>query len=284
METDRPIWRSRAWVVAVVVLLGTLGLLGVFGVEDGVSVRVTLAVAMAVVGTVVGWAVLRTRAQRRGYETELAAWSAERATQAERLRIARDLHDLASHGLGLITLRAAAARRAAGPGVERERQEALADIERVGREATTELRRMLTLLRTPGPAPLQPAETLAELPAIVRTATDAGLEVNLELGELGGVSAGAQLTICRIVREGLNNALRHAGPTRVRVVVRRDGDALVVRVRDAGAVPGWRPHPGASHGLDGLRERLAALDGALLAAPVDDGWLLAARIPDRTAA
>ncbi|GIM91863.1 sensor histidine kinase [Paractinoplanes toevensis] len=278
METDRPAWRSRVWIVAVTVLV-LLGLaLTTTGFATPASAWATLAAVAGFTVAVVGWALIRTNAQRRRYEDELAAWAAERAAQGERLRIARELHDLASHGLGLITVRAAAAGAVTGPAGEAERVAALSDIERVSRQATTELRRMLAVLRTSGPAPLRPGDTLDDLPAIVEAA---GMTATLEVEKLGDVSPGVQLTVCAIVREALHNTLRHAGPVGARVAVHRDGDTIIVSARDDGPRPGWRPQPGAGHGLHGLRERVQALDGTLRAGPADDGWLLAARIPDR---
>ena len=201
MDTaDRPVLRSRAWIVAAAVLATVLLVLATVGVD-----QVPFAIAASVTAfllscAVVAWAFVRSARQWRAHEDELTAWAAERAAAAERLRIARDLHDLASHGLGLITVRAAAARTADGPGAEAERAAALADIERAGREATTELRRMLAVLRDEGePAPLRPAASLDDLPGILDRAREAGVDARLEVGDLGEVSAGVQLTVCAAV-------------------------------------------------------------------------------------
>lgn len=281
MQTDRPRWRSRAWNAALVLLGALLVALAVTGFDDAASLRAILVVTLAVALAVVAWAVATTRAHRRRYEEELTAWAGERAAQVERLAIARDLHDLASHGLGLITVRAAAARAVAGPVADGERSAALADIEVASREAMVELRRMLTVLRSPGQAPLAPAETLLDLPGIVENANRAGLRVTLEMGELGEVTPGVQVAVCAVVREALNNTLRHSGPSRVSVGVTRRGRDVVVSIQDAGGGSGWQPHPGAGHGLDGLRERISALDGVLEAGPAEDGWRVLARIPDQ---
>ncbi|GAA0469017.1 hypothetical protein Ade02nite_31880 [Paractinoplanes deccanensis] len=225
------------------------------------------------------WAIRRWRADRADYEARLTAWAASEAVLAERLRIAGDLHDVVSHGLGLITVRAAATRHAGKPA---EVDAALADIEEASRTATAELRRMLTVLRGPATGePRTPADTLESLPEIVRAATVMGLRPHLTTGDLGTVSPGVQLAVCRAVREGLSNAARHAGPTDVRIGVHRDGAAVTVTVADGGPGPaGWRAAPGAGHGLLGLRERITALGGTLRAGPVDGGFRLTARIPD----
>ncbi|QIM17454.1 histidine kinase [Leucobacter insecticola] len=256
-------------------------MMSVVGFESPTVGTVILALMIAAAVFVTVWTLLRTRAQRRRYEEELASWAGERATQAERLRIAADLHDLVSHGLGLITVRAAAARGVTASHGDDERALALADIERVSRETTTELRRMLTVLRDPGAAPLRPGDTLNDLPEIVRTACAAGLTAELDVAELGELSSGVQLTICAVVREGLANTLRHAGPAHAQVEVRRDGATIAVEIRDSGAAGGWQSRPGAGHGLDGLRERVGALGGSLHAAPHEHGFQILARVPEK---
>lgn len=287
MDTGRPTWRSRAWLVAATVLLvlalgfGMVATPVPSGMDRPAAAWGAVIVAVAVTVSVLGWALLRTGAQRSRYEDELAAWAAERATQTERLRIASDLHDLVSHGLGLITVRAAVARTITGPGGDTERSDALADIEHVSRGTTTELRRMLTVLRDPGAPPLRPVDTLTDLPAIIQAATAAGLTTTLGLDELGEVSPGVQLTVCAVVREGLNNTIRHAGPTRVHICLHRDGEAIIVDVQDTGPRAPWQPRPGAGHGLDGLRERVTVLGGALRAEAAEAGFRLTARLPDR---
>ncbi|WP_211339103.1 sensor histidine kinase [Salana multivorans] len=278
---DRPVLRSRVWPIALGGLAVLIAVLATVGVDHPPATTVTLAFTLVVTAVVLTWAALRTRAQRRDYEHELTAWAAERAVHAERLRIARDLHDLASHGLGLVTLRAAAARTVAGPDGDAERVQALADIERAGRRATHELRRMLTVLRDPeAEAPLRPADTLADLPAIVAATGATGVRATLTDASAGSVTAGAQVAVCAVVREGLANVARHAGPTAARVDVRREPGGVVVVVDDDGPVPGWRPHPGAGHGLAGLAERVAAMDGTLEAGTRGSGFRLAARLPD----
>jgi signal transduction histidine kinase len=274
--------RSRVWLTAVVVLAAVGAILAMVGVERPVAVVLSVLVAGCVAFAVLTWALVRSGQQRRAYEEDLTAWAAEHAAQAERLRIARDLHDLASHGLGLITVRAAAAQTLDGSSGDAERTRALADIERTGRAATTELRRMLGVLRAPGSetAPLRPAETLADLTGIVEAARVGGVTAALAVEELGDVSAGVQLTVCAVVREALANTARHAGPAAARVAVRRAGGAVSVIVEDDGPAPGWQPHPGAGQGLTGLGERVATLGGALRAEPAGPGFRVTARLPD----
>ncbi|WP_051800022.1 sensor histidine kinase [Catenuloplanes japonicus] len=244
----------------------------------GVEGPAVFVVPPLIVGGAVGaafWSVRRARADRAAYEARLTAWAATEAVLAERLHIARDLHDIVSHGLGLITVRAAATRHLPKSG---EVEAALTDIEETSRQATAELRRMLTVLRSP--ATHTPVDSLDDLPAIVENAARAGLRATLTVDELGTVSPGVQVAVARTVREALSNAARHAGPTDVRVHVYRDGPHVVTTVADAGPAPGWRATPGAGHGLAGLRERVTSLDGVLAAGRVEAGFRVSARIPD----
>lgn len=280
---DRPSWASRAWLVAAGVFVLLLLMLLALG-QDAPYLFVALTLILAAAAGVTTWALLRTRAERRSYEERLIEWAAERAVQAERLRIARDLHDLASHGLGLMTVRAATANLTEDHDGT-ERRQALTDIERVGRETTTELRSMLALLRTGGdtPAPLHPVDTLTDLPGIIDNARRAGLAVTLQQGDLAAVPAGIQLAICSVVREALANASHHAGPTTVQISIERTATGVTVDVLDNGPVPGWRTGTGTGNGLRGLRERLAVYDGTLTSGPTDAGFRLLAHIPEDAA-
>lgn len=279
-SAERPTWRSGVWLTAATLLAVLLSLLVVTGAVGSAAVIVPLVIATAAVAVLV-WALSRSRRDRRRFEDRLTAWASERAVHGERLRIARELHDVVSHGLGLVTLRAAAANLVPGQGGDAERVAALADIERVARETTTELRRLLAVLRTPGDeVPLSPAATLADLPQIVARAATVGLVGTLDVSDLDRVSPGVQLAVCAVVREGLANVARHAGPTEVRVRAYRDRDAVVVSVDDDGPGVGWQPQPSSGHGLTGLRERVAAVGGTLSAGPAGPGFHLAAWLPD----
>ncbi len=284
MERDgRPAWTSRAWLSAAGVLVVLLLVTLMLGRESS-SLVAALCLIVAVAVATTAWALLRTRAQRRTHEDRLTDWAAERAAQGERTRIARELHDLASHGLGLMTVRAATA-NLTGDSDDAERRQALSDIEGLGRQAMTELRRLLTVLRSDedGPASLRPVDSLADLPGIVDGARGAGLAITLDHGDLGEVSSGAQLAVCAVVREALANTLQHAGPTTVHLAIERAGGVVSVDVRDDGGAPGWRAHPGTGLGLRGLRERLAAHHATLTAGPEGGGFRLLAQIPEHGA-
>ncbi|MEV4465860.1 histidine kinase [Micromonospora echinofusca] len=233
------------------------------------------------------WAIVRLRVERAEHKAAMARRDAAEAVLAERLRLARDLHDLVSHGLGMITVRAAAAAHLhARKPDERALLAAIEDVEAISRAATVELRRMLDALREVDDQPARhPTDTLASLPEIIDGARRAGLRVELHQEELGSVSPGTQMAICRVVREGLANSARHAGSTTVDVRLARTRTAVSVTINDDGPNRGWAVRPGAGHGLIGLRERVSSLGGTLTAEPraKDDGFCLEAVIPEGAA-
>jgi len=254
---------------------------GVLTVALGATGPFALAIAASGLA-VAAWAVQRLRTERSAHEVESAQWVASRAVLTERLAIARDLHDLVSHGLGLITVRAAAARyvNAAEPDAT-ALLEALDDVETISRQATGELRDMLRTLReSADPAPLRPADTLATMPEIVDGARRAGLTVDVLVTPLPPVSAGVQVAICAVVREGLANSARYAGATEVQVSLSPVLGGVRVAVVDAGPTRPWHVAPGSGHGLVGLRERVTSLGGTLDARTDGGGYRLEASLPD----
>ncbi|TDC83347.1 two-component sensor histidine kinase [Micromonospora sp. KC606] len=215
------------------------------------------------------WAIVRLLVERAEHERAMARRDVAEAVLAERLRLARDLHDIVSHGLGMITVRAAAAAHLhARKPDDQALLAAIEDVEAISRKATVELRRMLDALREVDDRPARhPTETLASLPEIIEGARRAGLRVELTQEEFGAVSPGAQVAICRVVREGLANSARYAGSTTVDVRLTRTPAAVSVTIDDAGPTRGWAVRPGAGHGLIGLRERVSSLGGTLTAEP-----------------
>ncbi|MBT2495426.1 hypothetical protein J7E45_07385 [Microbacterium sp. ISL-59] len=278
--SPRPTWRSRTWIAAGGMIALLVALLSFLGLDGPQSVAVVVTAAGLLVVGVLVWATVRSQRQRREYERSLTEWAADRAAQQERLRIARELHDLASHGLGLITMRAAAVAPLEGTAGDAERRSALVDIEEAGRSAMSELRRMLTVLREPGDeVPLHPPARLSDVPGIVTAAEAFGVRASLRMEDLGEVPLAVQAAACATIRESLANVGRHAGPVPASVAVERDGSAIRVVVADDGPARGWQSQPGAGHGLRGMRERVGALGGTLLAEPVEAGFRVEARLP-----
>lgn len=198
---------------------------------------------------------------------------AERAAAAERVRIARDMHDVAAHSLTLLVVHAETLRARSGelPGWAREGIDAMAT---AGRQATSEMRELLDVLRdeTGRAAPRRPAPRLADLPRLVEDAEGAGTPVRLALAPgLDGLPRPAQLTCYRIVQECLANARRHAPGAEVRITAAADGTRVRFAVHCGPPPPGHTVTPGVGAGLIGLRERVHALGGELTTGAADDG-------------
>jgi signal transduction histidine kinase len=208
---------------------------------------------------------------RNRRESAELAQAAEAARSDERSRMARELHDIVSHNLSVVVLQAAGA-RAQADGDEAT----LEKIERSGREALVEMRRLLGVLREDGDdgSPLAPQPGIAQLPELVERVRAAGVAVDLDLDpHAAGLEPALDLSAYRIVQEGLTNALKHAGPdARVTVDVHREQQRLTISIADdgAGRAPAAAPN-GSGHGLAGMRERVALLGGELRAGPQPAG-------------
>lgn len=262
-------------VLAVLVLLLTL--CGV-STESGPSSLIQLVIMLSM-GLLVCWIWWAAKRSGRRQAEQLRSQQISTAVTMERLTIARDLHDLVSHGIGLITVRAAVARNVDAEDPERLAA-ALCDIEQASRATTLELRRMLQVLRSDQDAPLSPSPGDPNWDDLLASAERAGLHVEMSNAGVMTNSEGVALAIHRILQEGLANAARHAGPTSVHVELTRRGEVLHVAVTDSGPVPGWRSPPGTGSGLIGLRERVAALGGNLHHHRSPDGFRLEAELPD----
>jgi signal transduction histidine kinase len=207
---------------------------------------------------------------------------AERAVAAERARIALELHDIVAHHLSVVVLQAAGA-RASGLTADR----ALEKIEHSGRQALTEMRRLLGMLREPDGEPdLTPQPGLGELPALADSVREAGLPVRLVIeGNGAAVPEAVGVSAYRIVQEALTNVLKHAGAARADVTVSYVDDVITIEIADDGdALEVARPlagaGPGSGRGLAGMRERAALFGGELLAGPKPEGgFAVRARLP-----
>jgi signal transduction histidine kinase len=182
------------------------------------------------------------------------------AVATERSRIARELHDVIAHSLSVIVVQAAAERRVLGPGRD-STAETLDSIEQAGRQAMTELRRLLGLLRkSDGELSLAPQPGLGELADLVAQVREAGVEVGVSTeGDLAVLPRGLDLTAYRIVQECLTNVLKHAGAHRVEISLRCPGRCLDIEVTDDGTSAG--AHSPGGFGLVGMRERVTVYGG-----------------------
>ncbi|WP_344611742.1 sensor histidine kinase [Dactylosporangium salmoneum] len=230
---------------------------------------------------VVGDQIRRRREVQRALaeeeeRTELA--QARQAVVEQRNRIAREMHDVVAHHMSLIAVRAETAvyRIEGVPPAVAEELQAIAG---TSREALTEMRRLLGVLRDDSVPLTEPQPTLDELAGLVREAREAGVPV--EFAPLPGVEVppGVGLAAFRIVQEALSNARRHAAGSPVTIRLSRDESDLTVFVRNE--LTNGGPHSDAKgHGLLGMRERAAAVGGTLTAGPVEDrGYEVVATLP-----
>jgi signal transduction histidine kinase len=220
--------------------------------------------------------VTRERAERAESERERIA---AEAVAEERARIARELHDVVAHSMSVMVVQASGVRRLLHEDQERER-EALLVVERTGREALTEMRRMLGVLRASGEdATLTPQPGLEHLDRLIEQVRRAGLDVDVEVtGEPVTLPTGLGLSAYRILQESLTNALKHGDRTGAHVRLRYLPDELELEVLDGtGTVSGDR---NGGHGLVGMRERVAVYGGQIEAGPRDEGgYRVRARLP-----
>jgi signal transduction histidine kinase len=198
------------------------------------------------------------RAQLAERERDLIA---REAVVDERARIARELHDVIAHNVSMMVVQAGAERRVldeASP-----TREVLETVERIGRSALTEMRRLVGMLRSEEADPLAPQPGLHDLPILVAQVREAGLPVELHVaGDPRELPAGIDLSAYRIVQEALTNTLKHAGEARAAVRVHYGADMLQLEITDNGA--GATRAPATSgHGLVGMRERVALYGGRL---------------------
>lgn len=221
------------------------------------------------------WACGRAVYVRRAHEERLAAERARQALAEERLRIAREVHDVVAHSMSLIAARAGIANHVAA-GRPEEARAALRLIEDTSRTALRDMRRVLGILRAGSgeDAELAPAG-LGGLGALVDRAREAGLDVELTVSPAPGGGSeppGPALVAYRVVQEALTNVLEHAGATRCRVDVAAGEEAIRVTVTDDGPRGRVdRPAPPGGHGLVGMRERVAMYGGTFAAGPCPGG-------------
>ncbi|KUN00228.1 histidine kinase [Streptomyces canus] len=227
-------------------------------------------------GVIAAWVVAivavselaRTRREQWARDRAERARAAQRRADEERLRIARELHDVLAHSISVINVQAGVGLALLDTDPEQART-ALTTIKSASKEALGEVRQVLDTLRTPGDAPRAPAPGLDRLPELVSQAAGAGLTVELE-GSAPSLPPGADLAAFRIVQEALTNVVRHSGSRHARVRLEHDRGALRLRIDDDGPATGTDAG-GSGNGLAGMRERAAALGGTIEAGPRPDG-------------
>jgi len=277
-ETGPP----RTYVGLLVVLVPFVAMSIVHDLEPSdLAAALVFFVGPWTVGGVVQSRIARTeeavaRAERLEQDRELEA---ARAAAEERTRIARELHDIVSHSISVVTIQTQAVRRRLGPDHAAEAAD-LAAVEATAREALAEMRRLFGVLRTEGEeVSLAPQPGLSELGRLVEKVGAGDMRVRLTVeGEPVDLPAGVDLAAYRIAQEGLTNAVRHSGATHADVRLRYGPGRLDIEVEDDGH--GLRENRHGGHGLVGIRERVALYDGTVDLTPSPSGGvLLAAGLP-----
>jgi signal transduction histidine kinase len=238
--------------------------------------------------SLVAWVIGDYIRGRRAFFTDLLARHGResetlrrQAVEEERLRIARELHDVVAHNVSVIAIQAGATRVAGN--AELSNPKALLSIETTARDTLAELNRLLGVLRKESSEPnMSPQPSLEQLDALLKTASEAGLEVDLRItGDQRPLPAALGLTAYRIVQEAITNALKHAHATKLEVRVGYLPDALELTISDnGGGVSEEAVMASIGHGLIGMRERVALFGGELEAGSHDlGGFTVRSRLP-----
>jgi signal transduction histidine kinase len=238
--------------------------------------------------TVIAWLIGHSIRQAQARAELRRAQAAAQTTLAERLRIARELHDIVAHSIGIIAIQAGAGRRVFDARPD-EARDALATIEATSRETLSGLRRMMTGLRhaEPGPdagqAPLGPAPGLADIEQLAAMTLEAGVQVDVDWrGNQEPLPADIDLSAFRIIQEAVTNVVRHAGTGQCRVLIGQQDGQLSIEITDSGrGAPASKISPsGTGYGITGMRERATLLGGDFSVGPrPGGGFRVAARIP-----
>jgi signal transduction histidine kinase len=255
--------REASWRGAAIALLGVVVVASTVVVIGPAELAPTYAAALLV--AVLAGALAAARDARLEATTRAAVLE-------ERLRIARDLHDVVGHGMGAITVQAGAGRMALDAGADDDVRRALVTIEQAGRRVLRDVRWLVGVLRE------RPERaTLADLTVLADAARSAGLAVEITIdGNLEGVPAATADAAYRIAQESLTNVLRHSGAEHAQVRIGTD-DAVTLSVLDDGT----GADAAEGNGIRGMRERAAAVGGDLSAGPRADGpgWEITSRLP-----
>ena len=233
--------------------------------------------------TVIAWLIGHSIRQAQAHAELLRAQAAAQTVMAERLQIARELHDMVAHSIGIIAIQAGAGHRVFDARPDQAR-DALAAIEATSRETLSGLRRMMTGLRDaePGPdagqAPLGPAPGLADIDRLAAMSLEAGVKVEVDWhGSRSPLPADIDLSAFRIIQEAVTNVVRHAGTGQCRVLIGQQDGQLAIEVTDSGR---GGSAAGTGYGITGMHERAALLGGDFSAGPrPHGGFCVAARLP-----
>jgi signal transduction histidine kinase len=269
----RPRERLFVAVAAIVLIALAISLL----VLGQLTVSRTLIPAGST--SLVAWVIGDYMRSRRRFFAELVsrnqAWR-EQAAEDERLRIARELHDVVAHNVSVIAIQAGAARVTG-----KSSPQAMQLIETTARDTLAELNRLLGVLRKQDGAPLAPQPGIDQVEALLKAARDAGLEATIKVtGDARMLPGALDLSAYRIVQEAITNVLKHANASRVEVIIDYQPDAVVLTIIDNGSGPTATVEASTGHGLVGMRERIEMFGGELGTGSSSlGGFTVRARLP-----
>ncbi|MGO9080315.1 MAG: sensor histidine kinase [Streptosporangiaceae bacterium] len=273
--------RTRRVSVTGVAMAGAGLLILLLGVpspeshRDGIVGPTVPLVPIAVpLVTIIAWLIGNSIRQAQAQAELVRAQAAAQTAMAERLRIARELHDIVAHSIGIIAIQAGSGRRVFDARPDQAR-DALAAIEATSRETLSGLRRMVKGLRNadqeagPGQAPLDPAPGLAGIDRLAATTLDAGVQVDVDWhGSRQPLPADIDASAFRIIQEAVTNVVRHAGTGQCQVCIGQQDGQLAIEVTDSGR---GDSAAGTGYGITGMRERAALLGGDFSAGPRPGG-------------
>jgi signal transduction histidine kinase len=279
--------------IGIGAIIGVVGGFLAIGVLLGRGHVLDLITALWFAGWLVASLMLgETTRGRRAYLEEVeqraveAEWSREdearRRAREERIRIARELHDVLAHRISMISVQSGVGAHLLDRDPDQARS-ALIAVNQASKEALQELRATLGLLRqVDGPEPRSPMPGLAQIESVMASTSAAGIDVQLDVsGEPRALPTGVDLAAYRIIQESLTNVLRHARAATARIAIVYQPADVVIQVDDDGrGIDDQRPQADGGNGLLGMRERAAALGGELEAGPlVPSGFRVRARLP-----
>jgi signal transduction histidine kinase len=271
------IWSWRVSVTAAV--LTVLAQIGSATFYSNGSPNFIDTCVFIVLGVITSWTIGNSARVRRDHAEAVRTQAAAQAITDERLRIARELHDMVAHSIGIIAIQAGVGARVINT-QPAEARNALDTIETTSRETLGGLRQALGALRRSahGQAPLAPAPGLADLDRLAALTLAAGVKVDVRWrGERRAIRSDIELAAYRIVQEALTNVVRHAGTDECEVTIDYQSDFLGVEVVDDGR---GRVEAGFGYGIAGMRERVDILGGELTVGPgPGGGFRVAARLP-----
>ena len=284
-----PRLRSIVLALGVAAALGTAVVYSAFAVGTGQAAGEAAAIFVPLAGA---WFIADSVAARQRYQAGLAAqaeWERAAEVREERMRIAREMHDVVAHALAVMTVQAGVGRCLASKRPD-EAGATFGSIETIGRTAQDELRVVLGLLRDEeaGTAPLAPAPRLIDVKDLADTVRASGIPVELVMeGTDRRLSPSLELSIYRVVQEALTNVVKHAPGARAVAELTVTAGKVRLDVRDDGGPGGGAPQAGlgAGHGIVGMRERIGAFGGWLVAGPASGGgFQVTAEVPVEEAA